>query len=110
MLVLLLFNPVVSSYENRAGSENEECCESIGRMFDSFMNSCTDESSVALNIMLPDSDTRLSFEGGTMTMTNSRGTWSYELRHSTETDRTEYGWEDYLVISKSGDVMTVRGV
>ena len=110
LLILVLFNPVMSSYEQRAETENGECCESIGRMFDSFMNSDTDESSVALNILLPDSGTYVSFDGCLMKMENSRGTWEYVLRHPVESPNESYGWEDYLLLTKNGGVMVVGTV
>ncbi|MBR5998850.1 MAG: hypothetical protein IK043_00180 [Candidatus Methanomethylophilaceae archaeon] len=107
MVIAILFNPVVSSYDDGAADLSGENCEALGEMFDSFMESETDESTLALGIMLPDNDTRISFEGHTMTMGNARGEWRYELRHGVIADSDAYGSNDLLLITKTEGIMNV---
>ena len=71
------------------------------------MESETDESTLALGIMLPDNETTISFDGHTMTMGNARGEWRYELRHEVITDSDAYGANDLLLITKSDEMMNV---
>ncbi len=110
MVIAILFNPVVSSYDDGASDLNGENCEALGEMFDSFMESQTDESAVALGIMLPDNETRVSFEGHTMTMSNPRGTWTYELRNPVIADADSYGSNDLLLLTKYDGCMAVESV
>jgi len=107
MVIAVLFNPVVSSYDDGASDMSADNCEALGEMFDSFMMSQTDESTVALGIMLPDTDSVLSFDGHTMTVGNLRGSWTYELRNPVECDCDTYGPNDYLLLTKNGDSMNV---
>ena len=107
MVIAILFNPVVSSYDDGAADLSGENCEALGEMFDSFMDSQTDESTLALGIMLPDTDSRISFDGSTMRMENARGIWTYELRNPVNADSDVYGSNDYLLLTKDGGVMNV---
>ncbi len=107
MVIAILFNPVVSSYDDNASDMSSDNCEALGEMFDSFMHSETDETTVALGIMLPDTDSVLRFDGHRMTVCNSRGVWVYELRNPVEADSDVYGPNDYLLVTKNGDTMKV---
>ena len=108
MVIALLFNPVVDSYDGKVTDLNGDCCQSLGRMFDSFMETETDEAFVALNIMLPDGESVISFEGNRLTMSNARGVWTYEMVHPAVSDSPSYGSNDLIVLGKSDGVMTVR--
>ena len=107
MVIAILFNPVVSSYDDGAADLSGENCEALGEMFDSFMESETDESTLALGIMLPDNDTWISFDGSTMRMENARGIWTYELRYQVSADSDIYDSNDYLLLTKDDGVMNV---
>ena len=109
-VIAILFNPVVASYDDRAEDGMGDSCQALGEMFDSFMDSGTDEATMSLSIMLPDSDSQLSFEGHTMTMENQRGRWTYELRCLVEPDAGTYDVNDFLILSKDGGTMVVRSV
>lgn len=110
MIVLILFNPVVDSFEDRADDGYGENCEALGYMLDAFMSSETDESTVALNIMLPDSESRVSFDGALMTVTGESGEWEYVLRNGTESDNASYGANDLLQLTKSDGVLVIRAL
>ena len=110
MLILILFNPVTDSYEDRAEDGRGDNCEALGDMFDSFMSSQTDESTVALNIMLPDNGSHLTFDGNIMKITNENGEWDYVLRNQTDTDRDCYTGNDLLQLTKSGDVLVIKSI
>ena len=108
MLILILFNPVTDSYEDRAETEYGDNCEALGDMFDSFMASQTDESMVALNIMLPDSGSSLTFDGRMMKVYGESGAWDYVLRCETDADKESYSGNDLIQLTKSGDVLIIR--
>ncbi len=108
MLILILFNPVTDSYEDRAETGCGDNCEALGDMFDSFMASQTDESTVALNIMLPEGGSSLTFDGRMMKVYGERGEWDYVLRNETDTDKEVYTGNDLLQLTKSGDVLIIR--
>ena len=110
MLILILFNPITDSYEDRAEDGRGDNCEALGDMFDSFMSSQTDESTVALNIMLPDNGSHLTFDGNIMKITNENGEWDYVLRNQTDTDRDYYTGNDLLQLTKSGDVLVIKSI
>ena len=110
ILVLVLFNPVTDSYEDRAQDERSDNCEALGDMFDSFMSSQTDESTVALNIMLPDDESHLTFEGNLMRVTSEKGEWDYVLRNQTDADRDCYTGNDLLQLTKSGDILVIKSI
>ena len=108
MVILILFNPVVDSFEDRAEDGCGENCEALGYMLDAFMASEADESTVALNIMLPDNGSRVSFDGTVMKITGERGEWDYVLRNGTESDSESYGTNDLLQLKKSDGVLVIR--
>ena len=108
MLILILFNPVTDSYEDRAETGCRDNCEALGGMFDSFMASQTDESTVALNIMLPEGGSSLTFDGRMMKVYGERGEWDYVLRCETDTDKESYSGNDLIQLTKSGDVLIIR--
>jgi hypothetical protein len=108
LVIAVLFNPVVDSYDGRAEDLTEENCVSLGEMLDSFMCSQTDECVLSLNILLPDPDTRISFSGCTMTMENGRGSWDYELRNPVEADSDRYGYDSYIVLKKESGTLIVH--
>ncbi|MBP5395022.1 MAG: hypothetical protein J6Y18_03845 [Candidatus Methanomethylophilaceae archaeon] len=110
MLILILFNPVTDSYEDRAETGCSDNCTALGDMFDSFMASQTDESTVALNIMLPDSGSSLTFNGKIMKISGERGEWDYVLRNETDTDKDSYSGNDLIQLTKSGDVLVIRAL
>ena len=110
MLILILFNPVTDSYEDRAEDGRGDNCEALGYMFDSFMSSQTDESTVALNIMLPDNESHLMFDGDIMKVTSKNGEWDYVLRTQTDTDKEIYTGNDLLQLTKSGDVLVIKSI
>lgn len=110
MIVLILFNPVVDSFEDRAEDGCGENCEALGYMLDAFMSSETDESTVALNIMLPDNETRVSFDGCLMKVYGERGEWDYVLRNTTEADNGSYGSNDLLQLTKQDNVLVIRSL
>ena len=107
LLIAILFNPVVDSYDSRTEDGLEENCMSIGRMFDSFMESGTDECTLALGILLPDSESYLSFDGSTMTLRSPQGTWTYELRNAVVADSEDYGTNDLLLLTKEEGMMHI---
>ena len=108
MLILILFNPVTDSYEDRAETRCVDNCEALGGMFDSFMASQTDESTVALNILLPDGGSSLTFDGRMMKVYGERGEWDYVLRNETDADKDSYSGNDLIQLTKSGDVLVIR--
>ncbi len=108
MLILILFNPVTDSYEDRAETGCGDNCEALGDMFDSFMASQTDESTVALNIMLPEGGSSLTFDGRMMKVYGERGEWDYVLRNETDADKDSYSGNDLIQLTKSGDVLIIR--
>jgi hypothetical protein len=108
MLILILFNPVTDSYEDRAETGFGDNCEALGDMFDSFMASQTDESTVALNIMLPEGGSSLTFDGRMMKVYGERGEWDYVLRNETDADKEVYTGNDLIQLTKSGDVLIIR--
>ena len=110
ILVLVLFNPITDSYEDRAQDERSDNCEALGDMFDSFMSSQTDESTVALNIMLPDNGSYLAFEGNIMRVTSENGEWDYVLRNQTNTDRGCYTGNDLLQLTKLDGILVIRAL
>ena len=110
ILILILFNPVTDSYEDRAQDGRGDNCEALGDMFDSFMSSQTDESTVALNIMLPDNESCLTFEDTIMRVTSENGEWDYVLRNRTDTDKDVYTGNDLLQLTKSADVLIIRAL
>lgn len=107
MIIALLFAPMVSHYEDMAADDNSENCETIGRMMDSFMDSVADESMVDLGILLPDSQTVISFSDRTITMENEYGIWHYNMRHDVEADSESYGHGDFILLTKNGDALRV---
>ena len=108
LVIAVLFNPVVDSYDDRAEDLTEENCVSLGEMLDSFMGSQTDECVLSLNILLPDPGTRISFSGCTMTMENERGSWNYELRNPVEADSDRYGYDSYIVLKKESGTLIIH--
>lgn len=107
LVIAVLFNPVVSSYDDHAGDLAEENCFSLGEMFDSFMDSQTDECVISMNIMLPDSETRISFNDDKMIMEGPRGAWDYSLRYPVEADSEVYGFDDYILLKKESGTLLV---
>ena len=110
MLILILFNPVTDSYEDRAETGCVDNCTALGDMFDSFMASQTDESVVALNIMLPDGGSSLTFDGSVMRISGESGEWDYVLRNGTDPDKESYTGNDLLQLTKSGDLLVIRTI
>lgn len=108
MLILILFNPVTDSYEDKTETGCADNCEALGDMFDSFMASQTDESTVALNIMLPDGESSLTFDGRMMKVYGERGEWDYVLRNETDADKDSYSGNDLIQLTKSGDVLVIK--
>lgn len=110
LILLILFNPTVSVFEENTESAAEETCNEIKTMFDSFISSDADELILHLNVLLPGQGSTIEFENSSVTVNINDGTYTRLIKNGISSDRTTYNQNDTLIVTKSPDTLTVVSV